>query len=97
MSRDMKAYIHIEPRPGHAPIYRTDRAWTHYTPTRITDAHGALIATPQTWTATVTYLWGRTRCTIWTGTAREPETGRMIRWTHHETDHGGMICRVRPA
>lgn len=92
------AYIEIAPRIDAAahrahPSHPTSR----YEPTRITDWHGALIATPQTWRATVTHLWGRTRCVIWTGTAREPKTGRMLRWSYHETDNGGTICRIRPA
>lgn len=84
------AYIRTEPRPdGGSPC----QPRTRYIPTAITTWTGGILATIRysDWTKSAPfYLYGRTRCTLYSGTART-EDGTFWRWTYHDTGNSEIV------
>lgn len=89
------AYIRTEPSPDHSAGPLTPK--THHIPTALTTWTGGILATIRfsDWTRTTFYLFGRTKCTLYSGTART-EDGATWAWKHYDTGFG-QIAHMRRA
>lgn len=89
------AYVRTKPRPDYSTI--SCNPWnTRYIPTALTTWTGGILATIRCsdWTESAPfYLYGRIRCTLYSGTART-EDGALWRWTFHDTGRH-TIARMR--
>ena len=90
------AYIRTEPRPDHSAGPLTQR--TRYIPTALTTWTGGILATIRysDWTRTTFHLFGRTTCTLYSGTAHAAD-GSTWAWRHYDTGIGDIAHMRRNA